>query len=247
MKVIYWKDDKAGKNIAENLTELGLGNLLVESEKSILYSKEPEIETDLFIVASTHRSKTNKASLTVHPTGNWGSADIGGNEHELSYTSPEALAVGLRAINSRKIKGFDVSMEATHHGPTNWKTPLIFIEIGSTETEWKNKEAGKVIAESISEINDSEQEFENYVGFGGIHYCPYFTKRILENEEISVGHVAPKYAANDLDKKIIKEAFEKSNAEKALFDWKGLRSKERNKILNILEELGIDYERARDI
>ncbi len=247
MKVLYWKDDKAGKNIAENLVEIGLEHLLIESEKSLLYSEELDIETDLFVVASTHRSKTNKPSLTVHPTGNWGSADVGGNEHELSYTSPEALAVGLRAINKRETEGFDVSMEATHHGPTGWKTPLIFIEIGSREKEWKNKEAGRIIAEAISEINDSKQTFENYVGFGGIHYCPYFTKRVLENEGIAIGHVAPKYASEDLDKQIIKEAFEKSNAEKALFDWKGLRSKERNKILNILEELGIDYKRARDI
>lgn len=247
MRVLYWEEDPAALNIIKNLEELGLGSLAIPSNKSILYKEEPEIETDLFVVASKHESKAGKASLTIHPTGNWGSADYGGSNHKLSNTSPAALAVGLREIQKNKIEGFEVSMEATHHGPTNWGTPLIFIEIGSKERNWANKEAGRVIAEAISEINKSEESFENYVGFGGTHYCPYFTKRVIENKEIAVGHVAPKYAAGDLDKKIIKEAFEKSSAEKGLIDWKGLKSKERNKVLNILEELGIGYERVRDI
>ena len=245
MKVLHWKNDPAAQNIVEHLKQIGLGDLTVESEKSLLYSEEPDVETDLFVVASTHKSETNKCSLTVHPTGNWGPAKVGGNEHELSFTNATALKIGLQGLQKTSLEGFEVSGEVTHHGPTNWKTPLIFIEIGSTEKEWVNESAGSAVAGAVADINDNQEEFDSYIGFGGLHYCPAFNRIILEGK-VALGHIAPKYAISYLDEKIIQEAFDKSNAIGAIIDWKGLKSGERAKVIGILENLGIDWKKTKE-
>ncbi len=244
-RVIYWKEDPAAQNIVNQLESIGISANALEN--SILFSEEPEIETDLFLVASMHKSAAKRPALTVHPTGNWGPAEAGGNEHELSFTSPAAMKIGLKALSKSNLEGFEITREVTHHGPTNWKTPLVFIEIGSSEKEWKNEKAGEIIAHAISEIQDSEDEFENHIGFGGGHYCPAFTPVLLRNEEIAIGHIAPKYAVPYLDEKIVEEALKKSNAEKAVIDWKGLKSEKRKKVLNILESLGIDWMKTKEL
>ena len=96
IKVLYWKDDPAAANIAANLRESGLGELLIQAPKSLLFTTQKELENfvpnlnqiDYLIVTSTHRSETNKQALTVHPTGNFGKAELGGNPNELSKTWP---------------------------------------------------------------------------------------------------------------------------------------------------------------
>ena len=257
MKVLYWNLDPAATNIAANLREIGLGELLVQSPKSLLFTTQGELErifpkaneVDYWIVASTHRSETNKHALAVHPTGNFGSADLGGNLGELSYTWPAALKIGLQYFLKKAPDGFDVTMEATHHGPTDWKKPLIFIEIGSTEKEWERKDLGEIVAKAIKEIYERapHPKFENYAGFGGIHYCPSFNEVQLHNEKAAVGHVVPKYASEHITENIVKQAVEKSFAKKAVIDWKGLKSEARAKVVSALEKIGIPYVTTSDL
>jgi D-tyrosyl-tRNA(Tyr) deacylase len=55
----------------------------------------------------------------------------------------------------------------------------VFVEIGSTETEWKDRKAGFVIAKSIAETikNFKENPYnEIAIGIGGPHYCPNLIK-----------------------------------------------------------------------
>ncbi len=258
VKVLYWKDDLAATNIARNLKEIGLGNLLIESKKSLLFTTQKELETfvqdmgkiDFFIIASTHRSEANRKTLSLHPTGNFGKAELGGNSNELSITMPSALKTGLVYLNKNKPDDFEAANEATHHGPTDWKKPLVFIEIGSTEKEWTREDCGKVVAGAIKEICETHKKekpnFENYIGFGGIHYCPSFSKIAIENEKIAFGHVAPKYAVEFLNEKIVGEMLEKSAAKKALIDWKGLKSEGRNKVIRILENLKVELHKTSE-
>ncbi len=262
VKVLHWKDDLAATNIAECLREIGLGELLVQSPKSLLFTTQKELETivpnlsevDFFIVASTHRSETKKPALTVHPTGNFGTADIGGTIRTLSYTWPAALKIGLQYFAKNAPEGFEATMEATHHGPTDWKKPLIFIEIGSTETEWVRKDLGEIVAKAIKEIYEAQGakrmahgQFENYAAFGGIHYCASFNKIQIENEKAAIGHVVPKYASEAITEDIVKQALEKSFAKKAVIDWKGLKSEARGKVVTTLEKIGIPYVTTADL
>lgn len=254
VKVLHWKDDLAASNIAECLREIGLGELLVRSPKSLLLTTQKELENicpdanevDYFIVASTHRSETKKPALTVHPTGNFGTADIGGEIGKLSYTWPAALKIGLQYFAKNAPEGFEATMEATHHGPTDWKKPLVFIEIGSTEKEWIRKDLGEIVAKAIKEIFEAHAESpmpqaENYAGFGGIHYCPSFDPIQIENEQVAIGHIVPRYASEAITEDIVKQALEKSFAKKAIIDWKGLKSEARTKVVSALEKLNVSY------
>lgn len=48
-----------------------------------------------------------------------------------------------------KLSDFEVVYEVTHHGPTNLRKPLTFVEIGSSETEWTYEKAHEVVGESV--------------------------------------------------------------------------------------------------
>ncbi|HIJ98347.1 TPA: hypothetical protein H1005_00175 [archaeon] len=257
VKVLYWRDDPAATNIANNLREIGLGNLLVQSPKSLLFTTQKELEkmfqevndTDYLIVASTHRSETKKPALTVHSTGNFGSADLGGAPNALSYTWPAALKIGLQYFSQNAPEGFDITMEATHHGPTNWEKPLIFIEIGSTEKEWSRKDLGEIVARAIKEIYEKapSAKFEKYAAFGGTHYCASFNRIQIENEKAAIGHVAARYASEFLNENTVRQAVEKNFAKKAVIDWKGIKSDARNKVLSVLEKLNVPYLTTSDL
>jgi len=45
-----------------------------------------------------------------------------------------------------------VNHEVTHHGPTKFNQPSIFIEIGSTELGWRNETGGKIVAQAILNV-----------------------------------------------------------------------------------------------
>lgn len=245
MKIIYWKDDPAAKNIVSFLEEFQ--DIIIESDKSLLYMEKIEEDADFFVVPSTHKSESGQNSLTIHATGNWGKADFGGNGHELEYTWPAAIKVGLKAMKEAALDSYNVSMEVTHHGPSTIGKPLVFIEIGSGEAQWNDRKAGKVVADAIRAIYENRDEFENYIGFGGIHYAPSFTNVMLENPEVAVGHVAPKYASEFLDKEIIAQALKKGFAGKAVFDWKGIKSEPRNTALEALKVLGAEWVKTSEL
>jgi D-aminoacyl-tRNA deacylase len=269
-KILYWTKNPAAQNIMKQFNELGVDVEVFETEKDFLYLTDEDIngaqgrrgagaQTDLLIFPSTHKSAANKKSLTIHATGNFGNADYGGEPKKLNPTSSEAIAIGLRsmanqALGSRQgAVGFEVCLEVTHHGPTI-KTPLVFIEIGSTEEEWGNVEAGKVIANAIKDIIEylkpptpNPKPFTNYIGFGGPHYAPSFTKKIIENENIAIGHILPKYQQDNVTKDIIQQMLDGSNAKKAVFDWDGMNSEQRNKAVGILDELGIEWCKTKEL
>ena len=56
---------------------------IVRAEKSLINP-----DADLIIVVSRHSSVNPVPVLTVHPTGNYGYAELGGNDDELSLTAP---------------------------------------------------------------------------------------------------------------------------------------------------------------
>jgi len=145
---------------------------------------------------------------------------------------------------------YNVTLEATHHGPLIEK-PCVFIEIGSTDTEWNDRKAAFVIAKTISETieNFKENPYNEFaIGIGGPHYCPNFNKVQL-NSNVALAHIIPQYAL-PLKKEMVKEALEKTDEEVdfALLDWKGLgNSEQRQQILDILDKLYLQYKRTSEI
>ncbi|MCH8945423.1 MAG: hypothetical protein IIA85_00675 [Nanoarchaeota archaeon] len=258
--IVASKKDKAGINITTHLSQFQNSGkfdfYLVEED--ILFTENLDLEKinkyDFIIFASRHKSSKEERSLTVHSVGNFRIAEFGGENGKLCKSSAlfqkqlfEKLQSNVKKYN---LKNYDVSLEATHHGPLIDK-PCVFIEIGSTEIEYKDRRAGFVIAKTISETIENFKENpynEVVIAIGGKHYCQNFNK-IQLNSNVAISHVISQYVF-PLTKEMVKEAIEKTDEEIdfALLDWKGLgNSEKRNKILEILDKLYVSYKKTSNI
>jgi D-aminoacyl-tRNA deacylase len=159
------------------------------------------IEPLLAIFLSRHRSKMGDPTLTVHPIGNYGDAEFGGQPKTLIPCAPRMMTHLLRLINTTLQKtdlSFKVCYEVTHHGPF-LKIPTLFAEVGSTEEQWQQKEPAEVIATSLLELFSQYHYEEHYpkdipvlLGIGGGHYAPRFTEIALQ-KKVAFGHMIPSY------------------------------------------------------
>jgi len=177
-------------------------------------------EVDVVIFASRHRSEKRIPTLTVHPIGNYSSADYGGRPGTLCPTAPHIMTAALRRLRENaKGLAWDVSFETTHHGPTV-NSPVFYIEIGSYEELWDRKEAAEAIAKTLLELEPREDPVVLCVGGG--HYAPRFTEVAL-SRRMSVGHMAANYALEALNPAMIDQMSAKSSgAKKVYFHKKGM-------------------------
>lgn len=220
---------------------------MAEYEEEII-SISPTHGASCYIFASTHKSASNTPSFTAHTPGNWGSADLGGEPRTLNVafgSKVKAAAQKMKELNGASL-GWQVAIEADHHGPTVDK-PILFVEIGSTEKEWGNAEAGKIAAAGILAAIRSPSSPQCYVGFGGSHYCPKFAPKILGGEE-AFGHIISGYALerDGVDEGRVGQALGKNaeNIEGAMIDWKGIKQEPKQKLVSILESLGVKWQKA---
>jgi D-aminoacyl-tRNA deacylase len=197
------------------------------------------------IYASRHRSESGKRSLTVHPIGNFGDAEFGGQPKTLVPASPHLMTQAIRVLkNKAKSMDYAVSFEATHHGPY-LQTPAFFIEIGSEEEAWKDESAGRVIAETILETQ--KVDYPVGIGVGGGHYAPRITDVALERE-ISFGHIVPTYALNYLTQEMADQVVARTNdAEKIYFHKKKMKAGQHTKWKEIFLGLGMEPVRSIDL
>lgn len=201
--------------------------------------------TRLIIVASKHKSKDGNRVLTAHYTGNSGNAQFGGKPRELSYPAPFALRSIL--LNMQKMAngiGYEVTMESTHHGPTDVSLPMVYAEIGSAEEQWKDPAAGEIAARAIIDVK--EEILPIAVGFGGGHYAKRQSKLLLENS-ITFGHNFSNHQLDNLDQELVQQSIEKSNADFVYFDRRAMSSAHKEMITGIIKELGIQLLRESDI
>ncbi|MCL7412244.1 MAG: hypothetical protein M8353_01320, partial [ANME-2 cluster archaeon] len=201
--------------------------------------------SDILIFASRHRSKDGRQILTVHHTGNTKEAKLGGSPMELASAAPQAMRsiyMNLRTLS--KNEDFEVSIESTHHGPSDLKTPSLFVEIGSSEKEWVDPLAGRIVANAILMLGSDDVPVA--IGFGGNHYAPRQAK-LMEDTEITFGHIFPTYKLDELGEVIIRQAFERSYADFAYLDRKSMSAKQRNRLISIIEGLGYEVLRESDI
>ncbi len=175
-------------------------------------------DIDLLVFGSRHSGGGGKL-LTAHPTGNWDQAEFGGETKSLSVPDPSSIRHILLYFKSNKPKGYDYSLEATHHGPTELDTPSLFVEIGSGEKEWTDKDAANIVASGILSLENRQKPKKIALGVGGSHYCPRFT-RLLVDTNISFGHIIPDYCL-PVSEELLNESFRKSNADFLVLDGEG--------------------------
>jgi len=241
-----------------NIASSNIGNFLKESPKVKLeiiskgvleldylqsYSPKPE----LIVVASTHKSEAGIPMLNAHPTGNWASADLGGRPRTLSIAPALYLASAVRALRDSKEQlglNYEVGLEVTHHSPTI-NLPVMFVEVGSSEKEWNDLQACEVVASVINKIAVETPKKEDIcIGFGGPHYAPQFTRRVLAGK-FATGHICPKHHIDSLNEEMILQAFNKTTPKPnfVALEWKGLKPEQRQKIISVLEKNKISWER----
>jgi D-aminoacyl-tRNA deacylase len=159
------------------------------------------IDPKIAIFLSRHRSKMGEPTLTVHPIGNFADAEFGGQPKTLVPCAPRMMTHLLRLIK-KNLQPTDleykVCYEVTHHGPF-LKVPSLFVEVGSTEIQWQQKEPASIIATSLLELLTTYQYEEEFpkdipvlLGIGGGHYAPRFTD-VAFQKNAAFGHMIPSY------------------------------------------------------
>ncbi len=196
-----------------------------------------ELGVDYFVVASRHWARSGQPSLTAHATGNFGEARLGGRPHELQPVPAVAMRNVYEALKRNPPPGFSVSLEATHHSPTQFRVPMFFAEVGSSEAQWGDAEACEYLVDAILDGIASEAKAPSAIGFGGGHYCPKFS--IMEGE-YAFGHIAAKYAISSLDDDLIRQMIEKTGCVEKAFVESGLKGSEKAMLKATLARMGVE-------
>ena len=193
-------------------------------------------DLSLLVFASRHAGETGPL-LTAHHTGNVGPADHGGDPNTLARACPNAHYRVIHELERVAPEGYDVGMECTHHGPTDVGAPSMFVEVGSTETEWNDPEAARAVAKAMlalrdvppdrpgSKTNPDDNRLRRHlVGLGGGHYVPRF-ERVIRETDWAVGHILADWGLDALADShptaladLLEQAFTESSAAYALVD-----------------------------
>lgn len=236
-----FSESSRGKDLLEYrnylFTYIDMKHLYLDNFCTTYEKLKEEIQDVIFL--SKHSSKADIKSLTVHPTGNFSEAKLGGTERMLSVSDPQKMSSTLRLMNEfYSGRTFSVTYEATHHGPL-LNIPNFFIEIGTTKEQWENPEAlNTVIGALIEERNGRTRDA--FVGAGGGHYMPKITKYSIDND-IDMGHMISKHALENIDDDLIIQSVKKTpNCKGFLMDKKGIKSEAKQKIRNYADSNGLE-------
>lgn len=251
--------DTASVNVADRLRELvdfeekGLFNghrilahealrLIKIDEMHItnenLHERLPPSLTDpeLVVFLSRHKSESGTPTLSVHPIGNFADAPYGGRPGTVVESHPAWMAGLFEALRERDPAGYEVTYEATHHGPY-LEAPTLFYELGSTEDEWTDERAGRVLAEALLAAEPVEQTPVLWVGGG--HYCPQVNDAVRAGE-IAPGHVIPGWATGKgITDETLEDAVGRIPGCEGFVLQPDATSDER-KVAERLEELGVE-------
>lgn len=193
-------------------------------------------DPDLLVFVSRHSGQTGPL-LSAHITGNLGAAEYGGNPGELAEACPNALRAALHALDEYAPPGYDVTLECTHHGPSDPGAPSMFVELGSDEAQWDDPTGAKAVARAVLDLEEVAANTDRtFVAFGGGHYAPRPT-RIVRETDWACGHIAADWGLDDLGngrsrEDVIEQVFERSGATLALVDG------DRPALVGTIESLG---------
>ena len=271
--LIHSTCDIAGVNIAQNMLQLypfvktdqiyqesavyqaKIGgqqvNFATLKEESVNAQNLPEDfpSAHLIVFLSRHSSQSEIPTLSVHTPGNFAQAGLGGLPRLLSVSPATAMRDALKALQRWKEElslDYEVSYECTHHGPS-LNVPTIFVELGSSELQWRDSRAGEAIAHAAMTAiaNFSTSTNQAVLGIGGTHYNQKFTRMALSGEAI-FGHMIPKYAVSIIDAEMLSQCvvrtFEKVSL--AVLDWKGIRSEDKPILLSALQDAGLPFKKV---
>jgi D-aminoacyl-tRNA deacylase len=251
--LVAYRDDPAGYNMAEFLSQKMIldGDIFRGKYYDLIIISTPTISADWleekydydgFVFLSKHAAKSGVLALTCHSTGNFSESKFGGNSRQVAVPHPNLQKAYLQTLqkNQSKFSEFQITIEATHHGPTALTKPTIFIEIGTTEEQWTDVSLCVSVAKLVHHVfSNTIPENPVAICFGGTHYSSKFTYELLQGK-YALGTVIPKHALNDLDEQLFSHIIAQNNMAKfALLDWRGL-GPNKQKILTFLESTSLE-------
>jgi D-aminoacyl-tRNA deacylase len=243
------RQDKAGLNIRHHIENLladpaggwqqpGYQYEFFDTPDRLIHAEgiDRGMDADLIIFISRHASVNPIPVLTVHVTGNYRAAELGGTPETLPPANPVMMQAVLRSLARHCPEGYQVAYEVTHHGPTGLSLPSFFVEIGSTEKEWTDPVAGRAVAESV--LSAVSINAIPLIGFGGTHYAVRETELALETRG-AFGHIAHTREVPVISPQMIRQMQDMSGAAAAYIDRKALTREDLNRLITMLDELSI--------
>jgi D-aminoacyl-tRNA deacylase len=236
-----------------DFSEYRYGNnitLHLSHNSSLLYLEELDEnypDSVAFIFLSRHSSESGIPTLTCHFTGNFSASNpYGGNPKELGICFPSLQKEYIKEINMvrSQVPDYEITIEATHHGPTSLKKPTLFIEIGSTAKQWVDKHAASIVCDSLISLltrkkNNNTNCKSVGIALGGTHYPTKFNQLLLDSD-FGLAAVAAKHNLTTIDESMMQQMISKS-VEKvtyAIVDRKGL-GKEKHRIMRLVDQKGL--------
>jgi len=248
--------EKTAENFQENpIYEANVegrkAKLVTLNEESVYAQNLPDFfnHLELVVFISRHSSISGTPTLPVHTSGNLGEAELGGLARRVSVSPANAMRDVLKVMMQFKEEmrlSYEVSYECTHHGPS-LNVPTMFAELGSSPKQWNDVKAAEAVAhaamKAISKFGGSHAKA--VLGIGGPHYSEKFTRMALESE-IAFGHMVPKYAIPYIDVEILRQCVDKTleKVEFVVLDWKGIKGEHKPKLVGMIEEIGIPFEKV---
>ena len=163
--LIAYRDDPAGYNMAnflsQNMTMDGdifrgkFYDLIIISTPTISADwLEEKYDYDGFVFLSKHAAESGVLALTCHSTGNFSEAKFGGNDRQVAIPHPDLQKYYLQTLQKHQsdFSEFQITIEATHHGPTALTKPTIFIEIGTTQKQWTDVSLCESVANLVHQV-----------------------------------------------------------------------------------------------
>jgi D-aminoacyl-tRNA deacylase len=246
--LVAYRDDPAGYNMANFLSQKMTldGDIFRGKYYDLIIISTPAISADWleekydydgFVFLSKHAAESGVLALTCHSTGNFSEAKFGGNDRQVAIPHPNLQKAYLQTLQKHQseFSEFQITIEATHHGPTALTKPTIFIEIGTTEKQWTDISLCISIAKLVHQVFvNTLSKNPIAICFGGPHYPSKFTNELLGGK-YALGTVIPKHALDNLDEELFSHIISQNKMAKfALLDWRGLGTN-KQKILDLLK------------
>jgi D-aminoacyl-tRNA deacylase len=251
--LVAYKEDPAGSNMARFFSqqmrkegEVYRGeffDLVILSSPAISADwLEEKYQYDGYVFLSKHAAESGVLALTCHSTGNFSKAKFGGNDRQVAIPYPALQKSYLQNLWKQKdlFSEFQITIEATHHGPSGLNKPALFIEIGTSEKQWNDTELCNSVAKIVNQTMRQKPEIHpNAICFGGTHYSEKFTNEIIHGQH-ALGTVIPRHALEFLDKDLFSHILERNHmVHIALLDWAGL-GQFKQKVIDLLERANLE-------
>jgi Uncharacterized protein conserved in archaea len=182
------------------------------------------------IFISRHEMSNPKPLFTVHTPGSW---------PDVSVAHPPLTTSIFRALCKAAYEPYSCAFEATHHTPNTSVVSATFVEVGSTENEWRDKKAADTLLQVLEEVLNKPPEGKPAaMVIGDLHYITVGNMAL--SGEVDIGHVVPKYIDIKLD--IVQTAFKKHTVpiEKVIIFRKNVKNPARTEIVDFLRRLGVE-------